>query len=405
MALSRTALTTLLEFIDMHPEYVEHYRRTFHSAESFFQSIMWSHPDIHLHLKGLHYERWDPRHVSPEVLDVDDLDAIVASGAFFARKLALGRGNGIVESLDELISGRDPAEVIAEARARRPGRLISVIIPVRDAEATLAEQLDALAGQTYTGAWEVLVADNGSRDRSREIAASYAGRLPDLCVVDASERVGAAHARNVAAREARGDVLAFCDSDDIADPRWLEAIAAATAEHAFVGGRLDYGPLNRCRWPIVIDQDELEVHLNFMTAASSSNIAIHRAVFEELGGFDESYTAYGEDTDLSWRAQLAGYPLFYAKDAIILWRSKDSFERWLRQVYKVGRAGARLTGTTAHAASGETRPCRSLAPPPRCSSMPRRSSASREQRLFWAQWLAYRAGRLSGSWRNRVVFP
>ena len=121
VALSRTALTTLLEFIDMHPEYVEHYRRTFHSAESFFQSIMWSHPDIHLHLKaGLHYERWDPRHVSPEVLDVDDLDAIVASGAFFARKLALGRGNGIVEALDELISGRDPAEVIAEAALAGP---------------------------------------------------------------------------------------------------------------------------------------------------------------------------------------------------------------------------------------------------------------------------------------------
>ena len=280
-----------------------------------------------------------------------------------------------------------------------------MIIPVRDAEATLAEQLDALAGQTYTGAWEVLVADNGSSDRSREIAASYAGRLPDLCVVDASERVGAAHARNVAAREARGDVLAFCDSDDIADPRWLEAIAAATAEHAFVGGRLDYGPLNRRRWPIVIDQDELEVHLNYMTAASSSNIAIHAAVFEELGGFGESYTAYGEDTDLSWRTQLAGYPLFYAKDAIILWRSKDSFERWLRQVYKVGRAGARLYRD--YRSRGLQRD-HALPVARAAASMLLHAPTivrSREQRLFWAQWLAYRAGRLSGSWRNRVVFP
>ena len=222
--------------------------------------------------------------------------------------------------------------------------------------------------------------------------------------MDASERLSAAHARNIAAHEARGDVLAFCDADDIADPRWLEAIAAATAEHAVVGGRLDFGPLNRCHWPIVVDQEELEVHLDFMPAASSSNIAIHTAVFEELGGFDESYASYGEDTDLSWRAQFAGYPLFYAKDAIILWRSRDSLEDWLRQVYKVGRVGARLYRDYGARGLRREQPVHVARG---AASMVLHSPTilrSREQRLFWAQWLAYRAGRLSGSWRNRVLF-
>lgn len=438
VALSRTALDALLDFVDTHPEYVEHYRRTFHSAESFFQSIMWSHPDIHLELKGLHYERWDPRHASPELLDIDDLEAIVASGAFFARKLALGRGNGIVEALDELIDGRDPAEVVAEAHARRIRRtagprpagtdpaggpdaeaeaeaeaayrgpalpsLVSVIVPMRNAEATLSEQLDALAAQTYTGAWEVIVADNGSTDRSREIVTDYADRLPGLRLVDASDRLGAAHARNVAAHEARGDVLAFCDSDDVADPRWLEAIAEASAEHAFVGGRLDYGPLNRRHWPIVVDQEDLEVHLGYLPAASSSNIALHTAVFDDLGGFDESYASYGEDTDLSWRAHFAGHPLFYAKDAIIVWRSRDSVEQWLRQVYKVGRVDARLYRDYRARGLERDDPVQVARA---AASMVRHAPTilrSREQRLFWAQWLAYRAGRLGGSWRNRVLF-
>jgi GT2 family glycosyltransferase len=413
VALGRPALDTLLDYVDTHPEYVEHYRRTFHSAESFFQTILWGHPDIRLRLGGLHYERWDPAHASPEVLDIDDLEPIVASGAFFVRKLALGRGRGITGALDALTAGRDPGEVVREAMAARspsadrtaPPSLVSVILPMRNAEQTLAEQLDALSRQTYTGAWELLVADNGSSDRSREIALAYVDRIPGLRVLDASERIGAAHARNIAAGEARGDVLAFCDSDDIAEPDWLEAIADAMTGNHFVGGRLVYTQLNPGQRPSVVDQDDLEVHLGYLPAASSSNMAMSRALFEELGGFDESYASYGEDTDLSWRAQLAGYPLVYAKDAVVVWRSKASTQDWLRQVYRTGRMDARLYRDYRGAGLRRSRVLPLLRTGAWIVLHAPRLVRDEGFRARWLQWLAYRGGRLRGSVAYRVLFP
>src|SRR2546423_10557404 len=106
---------------------------------------------------------------------------------------------------------------------RSEPRLVSVVVAVLDEEAHLGEQLAALAEQTYTGAWEVLVVDNGCTDGSIDVALRFARRLPGLQIVDASERRSLAHARNRGAAEAQGDLLAFCDADDVVLPGWLEA--------------------------------------------------------------------------------------------------------------------------------------------------------------------------------------
>src|SRR5436309_9736329 len=101
---------------------------------------------------------------------------------------------------------------------------VTVAIPMRNAAATIAEQLEALVDQDFTGEWEVVVADNGSTDDSRDIVRRFADRLPDLRVLDASQAVGAAHARNVALREARGDVFVVTDADDVVDRGWVTAM-------------------------------------------------------------------------------------------------------------------------------------------------------------------------------------
>ena len=76
---------------------------------------------------------------------------------------------------------------------------LSVIIPARDAGATIGTQLEALAAQQWPGRWEVIVADNGSRDDTVARAEAWRDRLPGLRVIDASSVPGASHARNVAA--------------------------------------------------------------------------------------------------------------------------------------------------------------------------------------------------------------
>jgi glycosyltransferase involved in cell wall biosynthesis len=58
--------------------------------------------------------------------------------------------------------------------------LVTVVLPVRNGERHLGRQLAALAEQSYPDPWELLVVDNGSTDRSRELACSFAGELPRL---------------------------------------------------------------------------------------------------------------------------------------------------------------------------------------------------------------------------------
>src|SRR5258706_4249279 len=114
-----------------------------------------------------------------------------------------------------------------------PPRL-SVIIPCFNSEATLGAQLSALAAQSSTYAWEVLVADNGSRDGTAALAKSFRDRLPALRIVDASATRGAAYARNAGAQAAQGSALLFCDADDEMAAGYLETMGRALDGNDFI---------------------------------------------------------------------------------------------------------------------------------------------------------------------------
>jgi len=77
--------------------------------------------------------------------------------------------------------------------------MISVVLPLYNAARVVGGQLDALAGQAYSGAWELIVADNGSTDGSPAIVERWRDRIPSMRVIDASIRRGAAAARNLGA--------------------------------------------------------------------------------------------------------------------------------------------------------------------------------------------------------------
>src|SRR4051794_1840994 len=116
--------------------------------------------------------------------------------------------------------------------------VVSVIIPVLNGAMVIGDQLEALAQQTYEGSFEVIVADNGSTDGTRDVAALFAGKLAHLEVVDASARRGANHARNQAAAAARGRLLAFWAADARPDEQWLEPIGASLGNPDPGGGAL-----------------------------------------------------------------------------------------------------------------------------------------------------------------------
>jgi glycosyltransferase involved in cell wall biosynthesis len=124
-----------------------------------------------------------------------------------------------------------------------PG-LISVVVPLLDDAEWLPFQLEALARQDYGGRWEVVVADNGSRDGGLALAERGVAALPGGRVVHAGPPRSAGHARNAGAAEAAGDFLAFCDADDVVRDDWLTELAAAAAGGDIVAGAVDVERLN-----------------------------------------------------------------------------------------------------------------------------------------------------------------
>ncbi|MET7571727.1 glycosyltransferase [Streptomyces sp. NPDC005492] len=231
-----------------------------------------------------------------------------------------------------------------------PGRtphLVSVVIPVRDGARTLPAQLRALASQTLTAPWEVLVIDNGSTDATREVAEKARPDLPGLRIIDAPERPGESYARNRGIAAARGDFIAFCDADDVADPGWLAALVDAAPDADLIGGSLDSSVLS----PGYADEQPVPMteQTDFLPFARGANCAAWKDVLTAIGGWDENYRGGGEDMDLSWRAHLCGYRVGYAHDARMHYRLRAELSALARQKWNYGRSGARLYAAYHHA--------------------------------------------------------
>ena len=223
-----------------------------------------------------------------------------------------------------------------------PIERVSVVIPCLNAAATLGAQLDALCRQTWQGGVEVLVGDNGSTDGSGDLAESYRDRLPRLRVVQAADRKGPAHAKNVAAASATGDALLFCDADDEVDPGWIDALVGELQNHEAAASRHEIERLNDARARRLhgdpAQQHGLSRYTNppFLDHAGGCGLGVRRGVFKALGGFDEDYAVL-EDTDLCWRLQLAGHRLVFAPDAVVHVRYPATLSGAFRQAARYGR--------------------------------------------------------------------
>src|SRR5580692_963502 len=122
--------------------------------------------------------------------------------------------------------------------------MITVVIPVRNGMPWIEEQLDALFEQECDEPSEIVVSDNGSTDASMSAVQRWADKGFSIRSVDASSVVGPGATRNVGARCARGELLAFCDADDVVQPGWLQSCVDALVGADAVGGVTDFWSLN-----------------------------------------------------------------------------------------------------------------------------------------------------------------
>ena len=223
---------------------------------------------------------------------------------------------------------------------------LSLIVPVHNSEATLGEQLDALASEQWAGDWEVIVCDNGSTDASLEIARSYEGRIPNLRMIDASGRRGAAHARNKGVQAATGETVAFVDADDVVGTGWVAAIAEASEKYDFMASRFDYRKL--CERPeqeygggTQVEGIQRMWWPPFYPHSGACGIAIKKHLHEAVGGFDEDWLGL-EDTDYCIRLYQHGARLKFVPDAMMHIRNRSTYKGIFRQAESWGKSNARL---------------------------------------------------------------
>jgi rhamnosyltransferase len=238
--------------------------------------------------------------------------------------------------------------------------MISVIIPVKDGGSDLRRCLDGIARQRTDEEVETVVVDSGSVDGSPELARSSGARVLEV------EPVGFRHGatRNLAAQEARGEVLVFTTQDAYAaDEHWLERLRAplrSDDDLAGVYGRqiphedaspperffLDflYGPAPRVQR--AADPSELSLH---RTLFSNVNSAIKRSTWERFRFADDLF--FAEDQDWSRRVLLAGHAIRYEPEAAVRHSHAYTVASAFKRFFDTGASAERgfLAGGSASA--------------------------------------------------------
>lgn len=179
---------------------------------------------------------------------------------------------------------------------------------------------------------EIILVDNASTDGSG-LAAAQA--FPGIRFIANSHNQGFGAANNQAAGIARGRYLAFLNPDTLVESGWLAALIAALEADPQAGlatARIllldDPSRINTCGNDIHctgltlcrglgLTHDALDCPAE-VGAVSGAAFVLRRDLFMQLGGFDARFFLYVEDTDLSWRARLAGYRCIYVPSSVVL---------------------------------------------------------------------------------------
>ncbi len=188
-----------------------------------------------------------------------------------------------------------------------------MVVPVFNAAATIGDALRALLGQDAPWLYEVIVVDDGSDDASQRIVEAAADGVR---LVQQDHR-GPAEARNLGARSARGDALAFIDSDCVPQPDWLRNGVAALEHADLVQGQVLPDPAAR-RTPF----DRTITVRREYGLYEAANLFVAGELFERLGGFEDWLPArvgkpLAEDVWFGWRARRAGAKTAFCDEALV----------------------------------------------------------------------------------------
>src|SRR5688572_30653151 len=220
--------------------------------------------------------------------------------------------------------------------------LISVIVVNWNGRDLLPACLESLDKQTWPN-MELIVVDNGSTDGSRELLAGWAEHRQNTRVILLPTNTGFCRGNNVGFSHARGEWVALLNTDAVVEPDWLAELVRHGDLHSRIGmlaskillqnprnvidkaGHLIYWDgQNRGRGTMAEDVGQFETPEEALWPDACAAL-YHRKVFEETGGFDEDFFAFGDDADLGMRARLLGWKAWYVPSAVVHHRHSASF--------------------------------------------------------------------------------
>lgn len=201
---------------------------------------------------------------------------------------------------------------------------VSIVIPAYNADRFIAQTLDSVLAQTFT-AFEVIVVNDGSTDRTQEIVEHYLLTDDRVRLINQINQ-GISATRQRGQKAAKGDFIAFLDADDLWMPQNLETHLRHFAGNPNLGisfGRVEFmqddgtptGVYSTARLKRI--EPAHLFYENLLT--TTSNAIVRRAVFEQIGGFD--YDLCGtEDQEFFLRARCFGWEVAGVEDVLIRYR-------------------------------------------------------------------------------------
>jgi O-antigen biosynthesis protein len=217
---------------------------------------------------------------------------------------------------------------------------VSVVVCAYNAERTMEDCLASLEHLNYPD-YEVIVVNDGSKDRTLEIAERFG-----YCRIISQPNKGLSVARNVGAEAANGEIVAYTDSDCVADPDWLAYLVAKMESADLVAcGGPNFPPPENSLVPAavavspggpthVLLSDDVAEHI------AGCNMAFRRDVLLNLGGFDPVYRAAGDDVDICWRLQDAGHTIGFSPAAVVWHFRRNTVAAYIGQQRGYGKAEA-----------------------------------------------------------------
>jgi glycosyltransferase involved in cell wall biosynthesis len=257
---------------------------------------------------------------------------------------------GTVQTL--FIGGRPLAERVPLEKYPR----VSVIVCSYNGSKTLGDCLAALDRIDYPD-YEIVFVDDGSKDHTQEVVADWekarekrraeGAKLPDFQNIR-QKNMGLSYARNAGAAAATGEVIAYTDSDCMADQDWLYYLVGTlmSGDYAGVGGPNISPPAQDWIQACVSAAPGGPSHVLLTDVVAEHipgcNMAFHRWAFNSVGGFDADYRKAGDDVDFCWRLQQSGQVIAFSPAAIVWHYRRFTLGAFRKQQEGYGEAESML---------------------------------------------------------------